>query len=278
DVTVTAPSNFQVSKDNTTFGATATYTVANFTTNATQTVYVRFAPTSGTNGLKEGNIEHNNFPTVKVAVSGTETGNSPTIQTSVANITFSTPVGTNQASTVQTYTLSVNNTALFTTGITVTAPTHFEVSRDGTTFSNSLAYTIADMATTQTVRVRFKPTGASDGTRTGNITHTSTGATTKNVGVTGTESLALAVETWANDFNISPNPTRSDLRFRCDAPARWIGADITFTDLAGKEVGKYVWANPSQTLQLHVRNWQKGTYLVRITAGKQSVVRKIVIL
>ncbi|TAE17478.1 MAG: hypothetical protein EAZ95_06325, partial [Bacteroidetes bacterium] len=129
DVTVSAPSNFQVSKDNTTFGATATYTVANFTTNATQTVYVRFAPTSGTNGLKEGNIEHNNFPTIKVAVSGTETGNSPTL---VANPTALTNFGSlNNGSVtptaqVQTYTLTGTN---LVNDVTVTAPSNFQVSK-----------------------------------------------------------------------------------------------------------------------------------------------------
>jgi hypothetical protein len=274
DVTVTAPTNFQVSKDGITFSGNITYTVAELATS--KNVSVRFSPTSGTNGTKTGNITHSGFANTNVAVSGTE-NNTPIIQTSVANITFSTPVGTNQASAVQIYTLSVNTTALFTTGITVSAPTHFEISKDGTTFSNTLSYSLAEIANTQTVRVRFKPTGVSDGVRTGNISHTSTGVTAVNVSVTGTESLALSLEQWANDFNISPNPAENDLQISCDAPARWRGANITFTDLVGKELHKFVWDNPIQKLILPISTWQRGFYLVRISVGKQSVVRKIIL-
>ncbi|MGQ7947328.1 choice-of-anchor J domain-containing protein [Flavobacterium sp. WC2509] len=46
DVVVTAPANFTISKDNSNFISTLTYTVADFASNATPTVYVRFTPTA----------------------------------------------------------------------------------------------------------------------------------------------------------------------------------------------------------------------------------------
>lgn len=46
DVTVTAPANFTISKDNNTFGSSLIYAVSDFASNTTPTVYVRFTPTS----------------------------------------------------------------------------------------------------------------------------------------------------------------------------------------------------------------------------------------
>ncbi|WP_439880170.1 choice-of-anchor J domain-containing protein [Pontibacter sp. MBLB2868] len=45
----------------------------------------------------------------------------------------------------------------FTQNVIVTAPTNFELSKDGTTYAQSLTYTPAEAATTNTVFVRFKP-------------------------------------------------------------------------------------------------------------------------
>ncbi len=46
DVTVTASANFTVSKDNNTFSSSVIYAASDFASNAAQTVYVRFRPTS----------------------------------------------------------------------------------------------------------------------------------------------------------------------------------------------------------------------------------------
>lgn len=46
DLTIAAPANFTVSKDNNIFGSSVIYTVSEFASNATRTVYVRFIPTS----------------------------------------------------------------------------------------------------------------------------------------------------------------------------------------------------------------------------------------
>uniref|UniRef100_UPI001B800DC6 choice-of-anchor J domain-containing protein n=1 Tax=Thermonema rossianum TaxID=55505 RepID=UPI001B800DC6 len=90
DVTITAPANFEVSLDNTNFSSSITLAAGTDftlpTLNAT-TIYVRFAPSSGTDGVKTGNITHSSpgAVTVNVAVSGEETGNGPSV-VQVANL------------------------------------------------------------------------------------------------------------------------------------------------------------------------------------------------
>lgn len=106
----------------------------------------------------------------------------PTITISPSALTgFSTIVGT--ASTAQTYNLKGSN---LTTDITATAPTDYEVSLNGTTFANSVTATIANVQAVagQTISVRIKAS-ALVGSPAGDVTNASTGATTKNVALTG---------------------------------------------------------------------------------------------
>lgn len=56
DVTVTAPTNFTISKDNITFSSSIVYLASDFASNAAQTVYVRFTPNSTTSF--SGSITH----------------------------------------------------------------------------------------------------------------------------------------------------------------------------------------------------------------------------
>jgi gliding motility-associated-like protein len=91
---------------------------------------------------------------------------------------------TNQAittvSAAKTYVLSAGNLINATT-LTVSAP--FSISKDNTTFSTTINYTVAELATNQTVYVKFSPTIA--GNATGTILHQSAGATAQNVTLTG---------------------------------------------------------------------------------------------
>jgi uncharacterized repeat protein (TIGR02543 family) len=83
----------------------------------------------------------------------------------------------------QSYTVSGSN---LTDDITITAPSDFEVSlNSGSGFGSSLTLTqtVGSVAAT-TIYVRFNC--ATEETYTGNITHTSTDATTRNVAVSGT--------------------------------------------------------------------------------------------
>ena len=122
-----------------------------------------------------------NHPLLTVVYEGAA---GPTITTSGTLSAFSTPPGTPSAA--QTYTVAGSN---LTADISISAPSGFEISKDGgSTYSSSL--TLARSGTsvpTTTISVRL--TGAAEGSFSGNITHTSAGATTKTVAVSGTVSL-----------------------------------------------------------------------------------------
>lgn len=53
------------------------------------------------------------------------------------------------------------NAANFTTNLTLTAPAPYTIAKDGTTFSNSLVYTPAELSGNKTVTVKFSPTQTS---------------------------------------------------------------------------------------------------------------------
>jgi PKD repeat protein len=77
-----------------------------------------------------------------------------------------------------------------TEDVTVTASTHFEVSKDGLSFSTSLVFTLAEMANPQTVYVRFTPNASGIGSVAGTITNTS-GSASAGVAVSGKEGVVI---------------------------------------------------------------------------------------
>jgi hypothetical protein len=106
----------------------------------------------------------------------------PSITTSVSslNLGFSE---TSFSSESSSYQIQASN---LSADVTLTASGNFTISKDNTVFASSLTYAVADFASNaaQTVYVRFTPNAL--GTISGQITHESTGATTKNVAITGT--------------------------------------------------------------------------------------------
>ena len=114
-----------------------------------------------------------------LTIAATATPAGSTLTASPATLSgFSTPVGT--PSPVQTYTIAGSS---LTADVQVTAPAGFQVSQDGSTFADNLTVTQSGGAANAVVRVRL--TGVVIGAFTGNITNTSTGATTQNVAVSG---------------------------------------------------------------------------------------------
>ena len=113
--------------------------------------------------------------------------NQPTVTTSVSSLSaFTQTIGTPSYTQV----LSVSGANL-TGNITVTAPTNFQVSANGTTWVSSYSITQSGgSVTSNTVSVRLN--AGSNGSYSGNITFTSSGATTVNVAVSGTTSAVPA--------------------------------------------------------------------------------------
>ena len=123
----------------------------------------------------------------------------PTISVTGTLAAFSTTPGVPSAS--QTYTVVGTN---LTENIVITPPTGFELSTNGSTYSSSLSLTpISGTVTSTTIYVRL--TGA-EGTFSGNITHTSAGATTINLAASGTASNCTTVNlVAAEDTYLSAN-------------------------------------------------------------------------
>lgn len=78
DVVVTAGTNFSISKDNINFQSSLTYTVSDFVSNATPTVYVKFTPNA--TGIFSGQITHESTGAVTKTVTLTGTGINPYVQ------------------------------------------------------------------------------------------------------------------------------------------------------------------------------------------------------
>lgn len=111
----------------------------------------------------------------------------PTITVSTSSLSDFGTVIAGASSSQSSYTVSGVN---LTANIAVTAPTDFQVSTtSGSGFTSSVTLTQSGgTVSTTTIYSRFSPGSA--GAKSGNITHTSTGATTKNVAVTGTGLVA----------------------------------------------------------------------------------------
>jgi len=78
NVVVTAPANFKISKDNSTFETSLTFAISDFASNATPTVYVKFTPNSTT--TFSGQITHQSTGATSKTVTLTGTGINPYIQ------------------------------------------------------------------------------------------------------------------------------------------------------------------------------------------------------
>jgi hypothetical protein len=191
NITVTAPStDFQVSNDNSTWGASTTVAYSSATLASTN-VYVRFIPQSG--GFKSGNvsISGGGATAITVAVSGTGVVPSPLLNATPTTIPDfgNVVVATNSSS--QSFTVSGANLTGAPGNITITAPpsTDFQVSNDNSSWgaSTTIPYTTGTLANT-TVYVRFTP--QTTGFKSGNVTVGGGGATTVNVAVSGTGTAA----------------------------------------------------------------------------------------
>ena len=103
----------------------------------------------------------------------------PTITISGTLTPFSAQPGV--PSTAQTYSVAGSN---LTDNISITAPTGFELSTNGTTYLSGLTLNqTGGTVSSTTVYVRLN--SATEGSFGGNITHISSGASTKNVAVSG---------------------------------------------------------------------------------------------
>ena len=177
-ITVTAPADFQVSlTSGSGFASSVTTAAPTSGTITSTTIYVHLVPTSTTTYGANITNASTGATTQNVAVTGSSV---PTITVTGSLTPFSSQPG--MASTAQSYTVSGSN---LTADIVITAPTDFQISTDNVTFDSSLTLTqTGGIVGSMTIYARMNR--ATEGTPSGNISHTSTDATTRNVAVSGT--------------------------------------------------------------------------------------------
>jgi hypothetical protein len=184
DITVTASTNFEVSKTSKTAGYADNIPVPYTTSSLANTkIYVRLKaglaenPYTGTMTFSGGGLAS----PPSVSLSGSVTSVPPPVITTTGTLTaFSTFIGNPSAS--QSYTVSGVN---LTDNITITAPSGYEIKTGTGAYAPSFSLTqVSGNVATTTIDVRL--IGTTIGTYTGDITHTSTGVTPAvNVSVTG---------------------------------------------------------------------------------------------
>ncbi|MEJ7662825.1 MAG: choice-of-anchor J domain-containing protein [Hymenobacter sp.] len=165
--------------------------------------------------------------------------NAPTLTVAPAALDFGKQT-VNQPSAAKTYTL---------TGTNLTGPVVVRggnVSKDGTTFGDSLTYTVAELAQPRQVYVRVMPTqlGQVTGATTSTITNSSAGATTRLVTVTVTGNDPTQT---VYDFNAcTGGTTLSDgwLQYSVSGPQTW--ACTAFGRDPGQPSGKNAYPNAVQ--------------------------------
>jgi pectin methylesterase-like acyl-CoA thioesterase len=186
NIIITPPVNFEVSNNGGTtwFTNTSPLTLTHTGgTVATTTISVRMNAAAA--GTYSGNIANasNGATTINVAVSGTAIP-APLITVAGTPTAFSQILGTPSAT--QTYTVSGSN---LTANVTVTPPVNFEISNDGGTTWRSNASPLVLTQTSGTLAntvITVRLNAAAAGTYSGNISNVSSGATTRNVAVSGT--------------------------------------------------------------------------------------------
>ncbi|MCB9895865.1 MAG: hypothetical protein H6839_15570 [Planctomycetes bacterium] len=228
-VTVTAPSEFQVSLSaGSGFGSSVTLTPSGGTLASTQ-VFVRFNP-SGASGAS-GNVTHTSGGIVDTPVNviGTVSTN-PAVFCNPTSLTLPAPrLGV--ASAEQTYTVSGYN---LSNNIVITAPADFEVSQtSGSGFSGGLTLTQSGgTVAPTTIYVRYTPTtlGA-----TGNITNVS-GGNSQNVAVTGAVTNGPVITaTPASLILVSPSSGVPSAEQAFNVSGQYLGGDIALTAPSGFE-------------------------------------------
>ena len=171
----------------------------------------------------------------------------PTIISNSNFSTFDTCLST--SSTAQTFTVEGNN---LTANISITAPSGFEISSDGSNFSSTLTLTQSSGIVAQTT-IHVRLIGTTAGSFSGNISLASTGATSISEAISGTvnapptltstsdtvfidDTLVITASTTAAATNawVSSNPSVMTVNSSGVVSGVADGtATITFTDING---------------------------------------------
>ena len=190
NVTVTAPTHFQLSEDNENYSGSLSLVPSGGILDG-KMVFVRLA-TNAPVGARSGTVIHAGGGALSQSLSVAGTVVQPQLTLSTNSLGgLSTRSGV--VSVSQNYTVSGTE---LTGGITLTAPSGFEVSTDNVTFvENLLLIPTGGSLSPQTIHVRIS-SSASPGSLTGNLSHEGGDAIPQSLALTGTvvqPSLDLSV-------------------------------------------------------------------------------------
>ena len=190
NITITPPTDFELSLTSGSGFSTVPITLTQSGGNVnTTTIYVRM--NRATVGTPSGNITHTSIGATQknIAVSGTVSLPVPTITVVASLLPFTSVTGVPSAQ--QNYTVSG---IFLTANIVITAPTDFELSTtSGSGFSTAPITLTQSGGNVGTTTIYVRMNRATVGTPSGNITHTSTGATQQDIPVSGTVTSASTI-------------------------------------------------------------------------------------
>jgi hypothetical protein len=277
DMTVTAPSNYEVSLSSSAgYSSSVTLTQTSGTVSSTP-VYIRYNPLSA--GTHNSSVTISsvgaNTP-ISVSVSGTSTNPAgPSISASNTFSTFTTTAGTPSAE--QTFTVSGVN---LTANLIVSAPTDFEVSlTSGTGFGSSVnLIPSSGSVSSTTVYVRYNPSVA--GVTSVTIDLTSTGATTKTVSVNGNSSTTEVMSSIAATTTLSvyPNPLSGAGYVVANNASEGL-MKISVLNYQGQPVKELYssYAGIGETkIPLDFTGMKKGAYIIELQVGENTVRKQVI--
>jgi len=181
-VSMSVSGAFEISKDNTNYSSSISFTADQ--ANQSNTIYIRFSPSETDLGDLTGTISitSSDFDNKQVALTGTALEIVREIQiTGVINPFGNITIGTNStAQIVQVRGVNLENDVVVTVG------SPFEISKDNLSYGGSVTYDHTAINTaSESLYVRFSPTAADLGTKTGTVTLAATGVTDQTISVSG---------------------------------------------------------------------------------------------
>lgn len=164
----------------------------------------------------------------------------------------------NTTSAVKTYVLSGAN---LTNNVSLSVSAPFTISKDNSAFSGSISFTTAEIASSPTVYVKFSPTTAGNANL--SIAHSSAGATTVNLALTG-----VGIDPNQTVFNFENCTTTGSsalsdgfYQYSVTGPQTW-GCTTTFGHNASDATGKASIGNALQINGFASGNIQNEDWLI----------------
>ncbi len=267
-ITVTAPTDFEVSIDETNWANSISIDATDRSITNAQ-VFVRLA--ASVLGDYSGTITNTSADAseVTIAVSGVVIPD-PGINISGELADFTQSVGTPSES--QTYTISGSNLAA---GISILPPDGYEISFSEDVWLESLTLNPLE-GDVEEITLFVRLNGSEEGTYNGNLVHSSTGVESVSLSLSGTveEGLLLRSDDVTELFNMYPNPS-SD---RLSISGYTISSinELAIYTLEGSRVDTYKVINIDGNVELDITSLAKGAYLLKLNNGSERVSHKFI--